>query len=143
MKKLIVITSILLGFTSVYSQNTTAAKAEDKIYTSVQQKPVFNGDLDSYLAHKLIYPEEAKKNNIQGTVWITFVVEKDGSVSNVKVQKPDEGYHGLEKAALVAVWHMPKWTPGTQDGKPVRVQYILPVKFVLDDKNNNSGAQQN
>nr|NQU88871.1 energy transducer TonB [Bacteroidota bacterium] len=85
-----------------------------------------------YLSENITYPENARKNGIQGTVYVTFVVEKDGSISDVNILR------GLEKecdeVALQAVKNMPAWTTGKQRGKPVRVQFNLPLKFKLNEE---------
>ena len=84
-----------------------------------------------YLSSNIKYPEEAKEKGISGRVFIQFVIEKDGSVSNVKVMKGIGG--GCDEEAVRVVKAMPKWKPGKQKGKPVRVNYILPVSFKLDE----------
>lgn len=123
----------LLGFTGVYSQNTQTAPDPDKVYTIVQQKPNFPGDINKYLSDNIRYPDDAKKNNIQGTVYVSFIIEKDGSVSGVKVARGING-GGLDNEAIRAVSAMPKWTPGQQNGHTVRVQYMVPIHFRLDDR---------
>ena len=85
------------------------------------------------LISNLIYPEMEKENGIQGTVYVGFVVEKDGSITNVKVMRGVSGGPGLSKAAESAVKKLKKFeTPAKNDGKLVRYQYTLPVKFKLD-----------
>ncbi len=75
------------------------------------------------------YPEMARQNGIEGTVYLKFVVEKDGSISNPQVIRNIGGGCGAE--ALRVVGKMPKWTPGKQRGRVVRVLFTLPVKFSL------------
>ncbi|MBC8173775.1 MAG: energy transducer TonB, partial [Chitinophagales bacterium] len=70
-----------------------------------------------------------KENGIEGTVYVQFVVEKDGSITDVKVVRGIGG--GCNEEAMAKVKAMPKWTPGKQQGKPVRVSFTLPVKFKL------------
>lgn len=82
-----------------------------------------------FLADNIHYPEEAEKKGAQGRVIIAFIVECDGSVSNPKVTTSAEEH--LDKESLRLVRTMPKWTPGTQDGHPVRVKYTVPVTFRL------------
>lgn len=110
---------------------TTAAIGDDpnKVFTIVQQKPAFPGDVNKWLADHIDYPEQAKDANIQGTVYVSFVVEKDGSVSGVTVLRGPNSY--LNEEAKNKVSSMPKWSPGQQNGHAVRVQYMLPVHFVL------------
>ena len=83
-----------------------------------------------YLSQNLKYPAAAKKAQIEGTVYVQFVVEKDGSLSDIKIMHGDLG-GGCEEAAMEAIKNMPKWNPGTQKGKPVRSIFILPVQFKL------------
>jgi protein TonB len=71
----------------------------------------------------------AKESGIQGRVFVTFVVERDGSVTDVRVLRGIGG--GCDEEAIRVVQNMPKWSPGKQRGKSVRVQYNLPVKFTL------------
>ena len=86
--------------------------------------------LFKFLASNMQYPDAAKKNNIQGVVALTFVVEKDGSVSNVTILRDIGRGCGAEAARVVEM--MPRWSPGVVDGAAVRVRYTLPVRFKLD-----------
>ena len=102
------------------------------VYTVVEDMPRFPGGEESmfrYLAGNIKYPVAAKETGIQGTVHLTFVVETDGSISNVSVLRGIGG--GCDEEAMRVVRSMPNWTPGNQQGRPVRVQFNLPVKFVL------------
>jgi TonB family protein len=106
---------------------------EVPIFTVVEVMPKYPGGNDAmyaFLGENIKYPEKAQKEGISGRVYVTFVVEKDGSVSNVEVLRGAEA--SLDKEALRVVKLMPKWEPGTQKGKPVRVQYNLPIKFSLN-----------
>jgi protein TonB len=101
-------------------------------FTVVDQMPEFPGGRDSlfaYIAKELKYPEQAVENGVEGTVFVTFVVEADGSISNPKVLR-GIGY-GCDEEAHRVVKGMPNWTPGKQRGKAVRVQYNLPFRFKL------------
>ena len=105
---------------------------EGKIYDVVEQMPQFpdgNGALMKYLSDNISYPAEAEKKGAQGRVIIAFIVECDGSVSNLKVEKSAEDH--LDNEALRVVSKMPKWNPGKQGGIPVRVRYTLPITFRL------------
>ena len=82
-----------------------------------------------YMMENVIYPETAKEQGIQGTVYVSFIVEKDGSITNTKVKRGVE--KSLDKEALRVVSTMPKWSPGTQEGKSVRVQFNMPISFKL------------
>ena len=81
------------------------------------------------ISDNLRYPDEAREVNVQGTVVIRFVVEKDGSISNAAIAR--EIGSGCGREALRVVNMMPRWNPGKQGGKPVRMEFILPVKFSL------------
>ncbi len=105
---------------------------EKTVFTVVEEMPEFPGGDEAktaYMKSKLSYPESALKSKTEGTVYITFVVEKDGSVNDVKILR---GVHpDLDAAAMKAVIEMPAWKPGKQRGEPVRVQFNLPVRFKL------------
>lgn len=105
---------------------------EEEIFLVVEQKPQFPGGeakLYEYLAKNIEYPQIANESGIQGRVYITFVVEKDGSITDVRVLRGIGG--GCDEEAIRVVKSMPKWEPGRQRNKPVRVQYNLPIKFTL------------
>jgi periplasmic protein TonB len=102
------------------------------VFTIVEEMPAFpNGEsaLYKYLGDNIKYPEEAKELGIQGRVFVTFVVEVDGSITDIKVVRGIGG--GCDEEAMRVVKSMPKWTPGKQRGVPVRVQFNLPIKFTL------------
>lgn len=105
---------------------------EQEIFTIVEEMPEFPGGmtkLADYLAKNIKYPQMARESGIQGRVFVQFVVEPDGSVSNVAVMRSLGG--GCDEEAMRVVKSMPKWKAGKQRGKPVRVSYILPVNFKL------------
>ncbi|MBR6974904.1 MAG: TonB family protein [Bacteroidales bacterium] len=83
--------------------------------------------LMTWLSQNMQYPEEAQKDNAQGRVIVSFIVNKDGSIDEVKVMKSI--HPALDEEAARVVKSMPKWTPGKKDGKPVRVRYSLPISF--------------
>ena len=135
MKKLIFIllaTVATLGATAQTDRTETKADADEGVYTLVEHDPEFNGGMEGlyqYLAANIKYPADAKAEKVQGRVYVSFVIEKDGSVSNVKiVRSPDER---LSREAERVVKAMPKWKPGRQSGKKVRVSYTLPINFQL------------
>lgn len=106
---------------------------EEEIFVIVENMPGFaGGDSDKfreYIAKNLLYPEIAAENGIQGRVWVAFVVEGNGSLSNVRVVRGIDP--ALDKEAVRVVQSSPKWQPGTQRGKPVRVSFTFPINFVL------------
>lgn len=85
--------------------------------------------LMAFLSRNVKYPVKAEENGIQGRVICSFVVETDGSITEVTVVNPVEP--SLDKEAIRVVKSMPKWIPGTQKGKPVRVKYTMPITFRL------------
>ncbi|MFN3940550.1 MAG: energy transducer TonB, partial [Chitinophagales bacterium] len=98
----------------------------------VEEMPTFPGGdkaLYEYLAKNIKYPAVAKDNGIEGKVYIKFVVNEDGSVSQVSLARGIGG--GCDEEAMRVVSGMPKWTPGKQRGKNVKVWYTLPVYFKL------------
>ena len=106
---------------------------EEEVFLVVEEDPDFPGGLGAlsqFIADNIKYPELAKQNNITGRVFVSFVVEKDGSVGQVKVLRDIGGGCGAE--AVRVVKSMPKWKPGKQRGKPVRTQFNLPVNFELN-----------
>jgi TonB family protein len=105
------------------------SKTDDDVLMFAEQMPEFNGDLSNYLSKNIVYPNLAAENKIEGRVIVQFIVEKDGSVSNVTALKK-VGW-GMDEEALRVVRAMPNWKPGKQNGKPVRVKYTLPIRFSL------------
>lgn len=106
---------------------------KDTVFTVVEVMPEFPGGMESlmeYLGSNIKYPEQAKKEGIHGRVFVSFVIEKSGNVSNVSILRGIGG--GCDEESLRVVSEMPDWKPGLQDGKPVRVQYNLPIKYALD-----------
>ena len=105
----------------------------NEIYMVVEDPPEFPGGLQAlsdYLHDNIKYPESCRRDSIQGRVIISFVVEKDGSINSEEIVK---GVHEqLDAEALRVISTMPKWKPGKQRGKGVRVKYALPVKYRLD-----------
>lgn len=98
----------------------------------VEEMPVYPGGQDAmfaYISKNLKYPQEAMDKGIQGTDHVSFVVEKDGSINAVKTLRGIGG--GCDEESVRVLQGMPKWTPGKQQGKEVRVQCNLPIRFKL------------
>ena len=109
------------------------AKRSDVIYEVCEKAPEFHGGavaLMKFLRDNIKYPEEARKDTIQGKAFVQFVVNTDGSICDIKVAK-SAGNESLDKEAMRVVSTMPKWKPGTQDGKNVNVRFCLPIMFRL------------
>lgn len=105
---------------------------ENKVFDIVEQQPLFPGGpaaLMKYLSENTKYPVVAQENGVQGRVTVQFVVEKDGSISDVHVLRGVDP--SLDKEAVRVVKSMPRWTPGKQNGSAVRVKYQVPVTFRL------------
>ena len=108
------------------------AVEETKVFDVVEQMPSFPGGpsaLMQFLSSNIKYPVVAEENGVQGRVVCTFVVEKDGSITDVRVIKSVDP--SLDKEAMRVVKSMPKWIPGKQNGSAVRVKYTVPVTFRL------------
>ena len=105
-------------------------------FIDVEVMPEYPGGqkaLFAYLSENIRYPQIAKENKIEGRVIVGFVVEKDGSISNVEVVRSVDP--SLDKEALRVIKSMPRWKPGKIRGKPVRVKYTVPVNFKLTSDN--------
>ena len=107
-------------------------EVEEEVFLVVEEDPEFPGGLDAlskFIADNIKYPQLAKENNITGKVFVSFVVEKDGRVGQVKILRDIGGGCGNEAVRVVKM--MPRWKPGKQRGKAVRTQFNLPVNFDL------------
>lgn len=107
-------------------------EAEEEVFLVVEEDPEFPGGLEAlskFIADNIKYPQLAKENNITGRVFVSFVVEKDGRVGQVKILRDIGGGCGNEAVRVVKL--MPRWKPGKQRGKAVRTQFNLPVNFDL------------
>ena len=115
------------------SEEVKKKEDDDKPFVTVEQKPEFpEGELAlfKYLNSNIKYPAIARENNIEGTDYLGFVVEKDGSITAVKIKRGVGG--GCSEEAVRVIQGMPKWKPGRQQGRAVRVAYTVPVKFKLE-----------
>jgi protein TonB len=115
------------------AQTVEKEKEEEKIFVIVEEMPEFPGgelSLRKYIASAIKYPTVAQENGVQGTVFVSFVVDRDGGVSDVKVVRGVDP--SVDKEAMRVVSTLPKWKPGKQRGKPVRVSYSVPIHFRLD-----------
>ncbi len=105
---------------------------DDDIFTVVEEEPQFPGGMDSllrWLGEHIQYPQRALENNIHGTVYVTFTVERDGTITRPLILRDIGGGCGKEVQRVVSL--MPRWIPGKLHGETVRVQFTLPVKFTL------------
>jgi len=138
MKILLLSIITLLASTAIKAQEITLASPDDnkpdtaKIFVAVEKDPSFQGGMQNfynYLSQNLQYPPIAVKNRTEGKVYLSFIVEKDGSLSNVKAIRSVSAE--IDAEAVRVVKNSPKWTPGIQNGRPVRVQYTVPINFIL------------
>jgi len=105
---------------------------EKHIFLVVENMPEYPGGeaaMYKFIGANIEYPRMAKESGISGRVFVTFVVERDGSVTDVQILRGIGG--GCDEEAIRVIEAMPKWSPGKQRGKPVRVQYRMPIKFTL------------
>ena len=125
-----VLAILLMVNTNAMAQNKK--KANDKVLEKAEVMPEYPGGdqaMMKFVSENVQYPEEAKEKEISGRVLVSFIVEKDGSIADVKVVKGIGG--GCDEEAVRVVKAMPKWKPGKDKGKPVRVSYMMPFTFKL------------
>ncbi len=126
-------------------ENTNIEKTAQKedVFVVVEKMPAYPGGDEArikFLKENMKYPQEARQKGISGRVFVTFVVEKDGSTTNVKILRGIGG--GCDEEAIRVVSLMPAWNPGLEKGKPVRVQFNLPIMFSLEKNKKVEDSQQ-
>lgn len=135
MKRVLFILALLFTYVMVNAQSNTGSKektSNEKIYDVVEMPPSFPGGqaaLLAWIASHVNYPQKAMESRIEGRILVGFVIECDGSVSQAKIIRSVDPL--LDDEAIRVVMGMPKWTPGRQNGKNVRVKYNVPVNFRL------------
>lgn len=144
--KLLFTTLILLTASLIYAQvqhesdsvaltnvkEIAAPGIDTTIYNNVEKMPTFPGGefkMYEFLAMNIRYPQRARQDGYSGTVYVRFIVEPDGTITNIEVAKGVGG--GCSEEAVRVVKLMPKWIPGEAFGKKVRVTYTLPINFRL------------
>lgn len=103
-------------------------------YADLDEQPQFPGGnkaLLTFLNSNIIYPDSAKNNGISGTVYISFVINPDGKLTDAKIVRGSRDCSECDLEALRVILLMPDWVPGKQKGKPVKVKYMFPIKFNL------------
>jgi TonB family protein len=116
----------------VIREQSVNLSADEQVFTIVEEMPSFPGgeaELFKYLGRNLNYPQTARNDGVSGVVYLTFVVEKNGRLRDAKVLRGIGG--GCDEEAVRVVSTMPAWKPGRQSGRPVNVQYNLPIRFSL------------
>lgn len=130
---LFILLTIAFAIESYTQQDLNSERSNNENSTTSEEvMPEFPGGeeaLIKYLKKNIVYPKLASDYKIEGRVEVDFIIERDGSISNVKIRKP-LGY-GCDEEAMRVIRNMPRWKPGMQDGKPVRVSYMIPLKFTL------------
>lgn len=123
---------MVIDVAPVISTQEEEEEEDTQVFFIVEDMPEFPGGelaLRQYIANAIKYPVIAQENGIQGRVYVTFVVNTDGSVADARIARGVDP--SLDKEALRVVNGLPKWKPGKQRGKPVRVSYTVPINFVL------------
>ena len=133
MKKFLIMALMaLFGLTTVSAQKTVVAKKNQQVFDVVEKMPEYPGGqaaLFEYLSTNVKYPADAEKQKIQGRVLVTFVVNTDGSITDIEVVR--KAFPSLDAEAVRVISGMPKWIPGEQKGQKVRVKYTVPLSFNL------------
>ena len=117
------------------SDTKQVTEDDNQIFTAVEKSAEFPGGIEkfyAYLSKTIRYPAVARENNVQGKVFLTFVVEKDGSLTDIKVLRGIGS--GCDEEAVRVIKASPKWRPGQQNGRTVRQQYTVPINFQLQDQ---------
>ena len=118
--------------TTVSAQKTVVSQKNDDVFDIVEQMPEYPGGMQAlmeFLKENIKYPEDAQKQKVEGRVLVKFVVETDGSITNLEVVK--HAFPSLDAEAVRVLSAMPKWTPGKQKGQVVRVKFVVPINFNL------------
>ena len=120
------------GLDSLYDLSKDDDNVDDDIvYTAwmLNEQPQFDGNINEYYQKNIKYPQDALRNNVEGTVWVDFVIEKDGSIDNVTIFRSVSPE--LDAEAKRVILNMPKWIPGKQMKKTVRVKMRQPINFAI------------
>ena len=125
-------TFAIIEYTESIDEITNRSKVDGDVFTMVEETATPQGDMGAFFAHvarKLLYPAQARRMGIEGKVFVEFVVETDGSISNVRAKKGIGA--GCDEQAVIAVKTAPKWNPAKNKGVVVRQQLVLPITFKL------------
>lgn len=131
MKKIILFLFTLYCVVGVNAQTDTAAK--DSVYINPEQPPQYPGGpimMEQFITTNMVYPNQAVKEKIEGIVKVSFFVETNGLLTDIEIKSRETGA-GLEQEAMRIVKLMPRFKPGTYNGKPVRMRMSIPIKFKL------------
>ena len=122
----------VFGLTTVTAQKTVVAKKNQKVFDVVEQMPEYPGGqaaLIEYISNNVKYPDDAAKKKVEGKVFVTFVVDTDGKITDVSLLR--KVFPSLDAEAIRVISGMPNWIPGKQKGQVVRVKYTVPIMFRL------------
>lgn len=133
-KGILLFVLIVFMFTKNISHAQKNNNLNDSVYKfeNLDKEPVFNkgnGELNKFIQKNIIYPKQSKENQIEGNVYVQFVIEKNGKVTNIKILKGLDDYCNKEVVRIVN--KMPRWKPGEKNNQQVRTFFNLPVKFTL------------
>jgi len=133
---LLLIIMMFFFFPSFAQKSKAKKKSTDEVYQTVEVMPEFPGGdqaLIEFIAANVVYPPVARMNDIEGVTYLKFVIGKKGNVEDISVAK-SSGHAILDEAAVACIQKMPDWKPGRlkKRGKPIRVQYVVPIKFRLN-----------
>lgn len=122
----------VFGLTTVSAQKTVVAKKNQKVFDIVEQMPEYPGGqaaLFEFISKNVKYPDDAVKKKVEGKVFVTFVVDTDGKITDVSLMR--KVFPSLDAEAVRVISAMPNWIPGKQKGQVVRVKYTVPIMFRL------------
>lgn len=130
--KRVLLVSLVCALFSLTAKAQKETVSQEKVYTSVERVPSFPGGIEAFykfLSKNIVYPKAARDKNTQGKVILSFIVERDGKLSDVKVARGIGD--GCDEEAVRVIKLSPAWKPGTQNGHTVRVAYSVPINFAL------------
>ena len=122
----------VFGLTTVSAQKTVVAQKNQKVFDIVEQMPEYPGGqaaLFEFISKNVKYPDDAVKKKVEGKVFVTFVVDTDGKITDVSLMR--KVFPSLDAEAIRVISAMPNWIPGKQKGQVVRVKYTVPIMFRL------------
>jgi TonB family protein len=135
-------TFAIVEYTELLDKIINRSESEGDVYTVVDDMATFPGDMPALLKHiasNLLYPVQARRMGIEGTVFVEFVVQTDGSITDIRAKKGIGA--GCDEEAIKAVQSLPKWNPGKNNGVAVKSRLVLPINFKLNGSNAKDEAK--
>ncbi len=129
MRKSIVLFFLLIGYCSVYAQADSIALCGFPSRATLSEFPRGNDSLQDFLKANIHYPEAAKQDSIETVVYVSFVVEQDGTISGVNIQQGDAQHPAFSTEVVRVIQCMPKWIPASANGKAISMNYTIPIHF--------------